>query len=259
MNVQNADYELEITLLASAIHNKSAMSLLMNYTDLFYFSEHRILDDILRGLWISGYPVDYSILYLELQKHGKLEQLKELYIKMAGRLISPFFQTQLNELVDLSQKRKIAEVSEKIYKQSLTRTASVKDLMSQVDDMVKEARSKEVTQFKGLDSFSVDDFKIPERVWPTGFGSVDHNISGFYGGQFIVIGARPGIGKSALALQMAVNNSSGGRALIISLEMPAKQIILRKYTSLTGIPAWKIRGNKLTEPEFEMINAAQKD
>lgn len=254
----NHDKQLELQVLSSAIHNKSALSLLMTYDNLFYDSGHSQIETVIRDLHTAGCAIDYSILYVELQQRGLFDKLKKVYASMAGAVVSPFFTAQLENLIDLSRKRKISELSERIYKQSLTRAANSQDLLTSMEELLTETRCQQMTNFHNLISLSAEELTNPEQCWPTGFSELDRKINGFYGGQFIIIGARTGRGKSALALQYAVNNARERKALLISLEMPVKQIILRKYTNLTAIPAWKIKSNKLTDAEREMISAARK-
>jgi len=86
---------------------------------------------------------------------------------------------------------------------------------------------------------------------PTGFSELDRLTRGFRGGQLIVLGARPGVGKTALALNMARGAARGGKATvgIFSLEMTAEDLALRMLTSEAGIGSQQIRSGNI-RPEW---------
>jgi len=86
----------------------------------------------------------------------------------------------------------------------------------------------------------------------TGFNDLDLTTRGFKGGQFIVLGARPGVGKTALALNMAVgaaldsgtgpNVEPGATVGIFSLEMTAEDLAVRLLTSRAGVSMQQLQG-----------------
>ena len=83
----------------------------------------------------------------------------------------------------------------------------------------------------------------PGRI-DSGFIAIDHKTRGFYPGDLIVIGARPSMGKTSLALNIALNTARAGTGvLFISLEMAAQQIQDRALCMLAGLPFSDIRHN----------------
>jgi len=86
---------------------------------------------------------------------------------------------------------------------------------------------------------------------PTGFSELDRLTRGFRGGQLIVLGARPAVGKTALALNMARGAAYGGKATVgvFSLEMTAEDLALRMLTSEAGIGSQQIRSGSIP-PEW---------
>ncbi|MCL2537694.1 MAG: replicative DNA helicase [Coriobacteriia bacterium] len=79
---------------------------------------------------------------------------------------------------------------------------------------------------------------------PTGFPDLDRLTRGFRGGQFVVLGARPGVGKTALALNMAVGAAEKDITVgIFSLEMAAEDLAMRMLTTRAGISTQSLRGN----------------
>lgn len=76
----------------------------------------------------------------------------------------------------------------------------------------------------------------------TGFGQLDHRLGGMHPGNLYLVAGRPGSGKTALALQMAVNAAaSGSRSLFVSIEMPPDQVGIRDLAYRAGLDLQKIR------------------
>lgn len=82
---------------------------------------------------------------------------------------------------------------------------------------------------------------------PTGIYSLDARTGGFYPGDLVILAARPSIGKSALAAQIAMHNAGKGRsALFVSLEMDAPSIAARELAGELGCEVRRIRAGKVT-------------
>jgi replicative DNA helicase len=98
----------------------------------------------------------------------------------------------------------------------------------------------------------------------TGWKSLDKMLGGWNAGDLIVMAARPGMGKTALALSLIYEfGKLGGKGLIISLEMSAEQLAKRYFSLITEIVNWKIRNATLREHELfhlcDSVNRSQVD
>ncbi|MFO0780909.1 MAG: replicative DNA helicase [Candidatus Gracilibacteria bacterium] len=94
------------------------------------------------------------------------------------------------------------------------------------------------------------------RGVPTGFHDLDNMLSGFQPADLIVLAARPSMGKTAFALNIAQNIAKKGFAVgVISLEMSKEQLVERMFCSLLSVDSWKLRTGKLTEADFMRIGA----
>jgi len=97
------------------------------------------------------------------------------------------------------------------------------------------------------------------RGVPTGFPRIDDLLSGFQKSDFVVLGARPSLGKTTLALDMARHAALKANVTvgIFSLEMSREQVIDRLIAAESDVPLWKLRTGKITdEMEFQMIRNA---
>jgi hypothetical protein len=90
----------------------------------------------------------------------------------------------------------------------------------------------------------------------TGLETVDRHLGGLQPGRLYVIGARTGVGKTALALQMAVHAAKAVPVLFVSLEMPAREITLRAIQTLSGVNADLIRRRQVTDRDLASFGRA---
>lgn len=96
-----------------------------------------------------------------------------------------------------------------------------------------------------------------KRFIPTGFNAIDREILGFFLGDSIILGARPSMGKSALAMNIAFNMAAGGAPVgFFSSEMSRKMIAMRALSSRSGVNNYYINSNKLREHEVAGIRRA---
>ena len=99
-----------------------------------------------------------------------------------------------------------------------------------------------------------------KRGVPTGIEGLDALLGGLLPGQLVVLGARPAVGKSVLALNVALATARAGTGVaFFSLEMSADELGERLLANLTGIPATQIRDGRLTQEQWDRLVAARHD
>jgi replicative DNA helicase len=92
----------------------------------------------------------------------------------------------------------------------------------------------------------------------TGFVDLDNQLTGLHGGELIILAARPGIGKTSLAMNVALHVASKeNRAVaVFSLEMPSVQLLTRMLATHAKVDMRKLRGGRLTPSDEERISEA---
>lgn len=146
----------------------------------------------------------------------------------------------INNIIDDAEK-KIFEISKNAIKQKFIK----------VKDALEEA-------WERIDNLH----KSPEnlRGIPSGFKSLDSILSGFQNSDLVILAARPSLGKTALALNIAKNAAinTGVPVGIFSLEMPTQQIIDRLLSAESSIDLYKIRTGRLQakEGDFDHLSSA---
>lgn len=94
----------------------------------------------------------------------------------------------------------------------------------------------------------------PVRKVFTGLSNLDSKMGGFRDGQLIVLAARPSVGKSALAAQMAINAAKeGSKTLFISLEMSAQETVARAMAFESGVNMQKILDGTLDKEQVQRL------
>lgn len=222
------------------------------------FERHRPIDimsvsgflkerDALGGVGGSSYLADltnsvttssHADHYAGIVKEKKI--LREL-IRASAEISEDAFHTSddVEQLVD-GIEQKILSISQKTYKQSFTH----------IRDELKGAfeRIEKLNQFKGT-----------LRGVPTGFQQLDNILSGLQKSDFIVIGARPSVGKTTFALDIARNaaKSSNLPVAFFSIEMAKDQVVDRIIAAESNVSLWKLRTGRVNEDvEYQMIQAA---
>lgn len=125
--------------------------------------------------------------------------------------------------------------------------ATIKDKFVHIKDVLNSTYDK-ITELH--DPNTRDKYKGV----PTGFRDLDHILTGLQPSDLVILAARPAMGKTAFALNIAQNVAKTGRSVgIISLEMSKEQLVERMFSALLGVDSWKIKSGKLSEEDFMRI------
>jgi replicative DNA helicase len=134
---------------------------------------------------------------------------------------------------------------EKVYQKSLERNIQEeieesKNIMDILDAVVERKKRRE----EGKPLIEID----------TGYSLLNKFTKGFHRGDLIILAARPGMGKTALMLNMAIKQvRNGEKVMIFSLEMAMELLVERMVAEISGVSLQKIRGGDLTNREFDKV------
>lgn len=166
--------------------------------------------------------------------------LRRRLIKASQDIISLGYDEarNLRELIEEAESR-LFDVSQHHLKQNIT---SLETILSE--------------SFDRLDELHKDKGKI--RGIPTGYKDLDAVLAGLQRSDLSILAARPSMGKTALALNIAHNVALGANqpVLIFSLEMSKEQLVDRLLAMESGVDAWALRTGNLTDSDFEKIGHA---
>ncbi len=158
-----------------------------------------------------------------------------------------------------------AEITEDVFEPSM----EVEDLLDDIEQKILSISQKSLPQnFAHLKEELRGAYERIEKLHqgggrlrgvPTGFPEIDNILSGLQKSDLIILGARPSLGKTSLALDMARHAAMEGKVTvgIFSLEMSREQVIDRIIAAESRVPLWKILTGRITDDvEFQMIQAA---
>ena len=122
---------------------------------------------------------------------------------------------------------------------------------------------KEVLQQRYDEFATLHDAEDKEKVHglPTGYVGIDYVLNGLKGGDFVVIAARPSMGKTSLLLNIAQNIAlkSGKTVGFFSFEMSKEQLVDRMFSALLQVDSWKLHKGQLDDADFARMGQVMDD
>ncbi len=237
----------------------------------FYRFEHRLIFTAMHALINISKPADVITVYEQLQSSGKAEEVGGLgylnalaqYVPSAGNI------RRYAEIVrDRSILRKLVSTSEEISASAFNPkgrpVAAILDEAEQKIFNIGEEGARTKQGFQTMDTLVVT---LLDRVQemadhpndvtgvPTGFYDLDRMTAGFQAGDLIILAARPSMGKTALAINIAehVALHEGLPVAVFSMEMGASQLAVRIVGSIGRIDQSHLRTGKLTDDEWPRL------
>jgi replicative DNA helicase len=169
---------------------------------------------------------------------------------------------------DTARLRRVIKAASEIAEIAYSEPADVDKALDEAEGKIYDVSSGHVNEgARQLSDLVVESLGIIEKRWedpsamtgvPTGFDKLDELLLGLQPGALHVIGARPGMGKSALALNMAVNvaRSTMRPVIFFSLEMSAYELSQRVLASEASVPSEVLRGAAPNERQWTEIGRA---
>ncbi|MFC4802584.1 replicative DNA helicase [Neobacillus sp. GCM10023253] len=218
-----------------------------------YFPQLRLIYSAIRSLDEKGKPIDYVSMIDELgidnlQWIGGVSYLNRLAGSVPTTANFPFYQQSVKEY---AQKRKTIHIASRLIEQAngkdIRKTIhnGIQELMA-IDDQLTDEDTGSITPSL-VDLFMDCEKDLGEIVGiPSGFPTLDMLTGGFQESDLVIIGARPSMGKTAFALNVAHHAAKQDISLIFSLEMSKKQL-LKRMAGFTGL----IDSRKIKNPKKE--------
>ena len=235
----------------------------------FYDQRHRMIFEAISHLVTEHTSVDIITVANKLKQEGNLEAvggavtLATLSQKVGS---AAHIEYHIKILKQKSIQRELITASYEILHQAYDESVKVDDLVdnaqTKIFDAIQNNLKKEVQGIGDLINIAMSDIeKMQNSIGlsgvPSGFQSLDAMTMGWQKSDLIILAARPAIGKTAFALNMARNAAVDHHmpVAVFSLEMSAVQLAKRLMTSESGLPAGKIKGgSKLAPYEWEQLD-----
>ncbi len=237
----------------------------------FYEERHQIIFDAMMNLYDQHRPIDLLTLTAELKTLKKLKDVGGApYLTELSNFVpaASHAKAYADIIEKASTRRKLIQAGTHIANKAYEEDANVSDLIGAAEKELFEVSDKIIkSDYVPMDELLADAFdRIEElqknkgalRGLKTGFRDLDKKTAGFQKGDLVIIGARPAMGKTTFAQNLAYNIASMNKrgVLFFSMEMAANEIVDRMISDVSGVNNWNIRTGNLTEEEFSRIGDA---
>lgn len=263
------DEKLEMALLGLLLMSKDALytSMPRIFEEIFYSEANRAVFRALRTLYDTNSHIDIFTLYAQIKRSGE-EKLIEgpVYLtKLESNVTSNSnLDTHINILLEYFIKRNVSRITHKVNAKSYESDTDAFELMNEL------TKEMEVTHEKVISGKTKDIVWYGAEVWrqynsvketgalglKTGIADIDKWIGGLVAPDLIVIAARPGQGKTALALSITHNVTiqNGIPGAWFSFEMDGPQLFRRLASISSGLDHGKIKQGFLAESDERVFS-----
>ena len=268
---QNIDAEMSV--LGSMFLTKKALQKgLESLTpEEFYLDAHSKIFEAIKTVDEQKRPVDLTTVTEELNNRKWLELVGNVdYIVQMIESVPTT--ANIDEYIKIvSEKallRRLIDEATSIVKDSYSVGRDVGDFLYEAQKKINDvSQGLKTTEFKPIQDVLVktqDDLeflaanKSDITGIPCGFYDLDKITSGWHPNQLIIIAARPGMGKTAIALNMATNMAIQAKksVAIFNMEMSAEQLVTRMLSSVGQIPGDKLKTGNLEHNDWKKVNEA---
>ena len=237
----------------------------------FYDERHSKIFHAMTALYQHHKPIDLLTITAELRANKELKAVGgAAYLTELTNFVPTV--THVKAYADLvaqcAVRRRLIQAGTDIANSAYEASAEIPDLLGSAEKTLFEVSDKTTkTDYVMLESLLADAFDRMEelhrnkgalRGLKTGFRDLDKKTAGFQKGDLIIIGARPAMGKTTFAENLAYNAATINQrgVLFFSMEMANQEIIDRMISDVSGVDNWRIRTGNLTDDDFGKIGDA---
>lgn len=267
---QNLD--AEINALGCAFLNKEALDKVCEEltSSMFYDEKNTKIFEVLSSLRNKEIAVDITTVTNELEKNGNGLSTVGGYSYLTEVIDSVATPANINYYINIIFEkfilRTLINKSSNIIEECYDESEDLNTIVENAEKSILEVNSgRMVKEIKPIQEVLVKAQQELEFLAknggdvtgvPTGFYDLDKRTTGFHGNELIIIAGRPGMGKSALAINMATNMAVNYKksVALFNLEMGSTQIVNRMLSSVGQINSQKLRTGKLDHTDWKKYN-----
>ena len=267
------DEDAEQAVLGSMLTDNDAVMAAVEVLkeDAFYREDNKIIYQAILNLYSKSEPIDIITLKDELESMGKFEQgggfeyLASLPDKVPT---TANVQKYIKIVEEKSVLRNLIKTANEIIELGYNPTEDVEDIMDGAEKKIFDImQSKNTKSYTPIKDVLVESFTNLEKLYnqkqhvtgvPTQFYDLDDKTAGLHGSELILVAARPAMGKTAFALNIATNAALRANVpvAIFSLEMSKDQLVNRMLCSEAMVDSNKVRTGKLDEEDWTKLAEA---
>ena len=262
--------EAEKAVIGCVLQDKKSLVTameLLSYND-FYYDANREIFKVVSELFNENMPVDIVTVSDRLTRYDKLDAVGGIpYISAAAKSISTTENAEYYAKIiqEKALLRELAEVGTKIKTLSVGQDGRAAQLLSRAEQLVLDVSAnreqKDISPIKDIIMSTYEDMvessKNTDKLTglDTGFRELNYRTGGFRGGQLILIGGRPAMGKSSFAVNIAETAAIVNKkpVAIFNLEMPKSMIVSRILCSQAYIDSQKVLSGKFEGEDWARL------
>ena len=268
--------EAEMSILSACLLMKSAADKVCEemIPDMFFSDANKKIFEAIYNLHEAKKPIDMTTLTNELEKNntlaliGGMEYLSEVVDAIVSAANLEYY---INIVQEKYLRRRLIEVSTNIitsaYEEDSNTSEVVDNAEKQIFTVTKERKAGDLKSISEVLRSTQERLEYLAQNGsaitglPTGFTDLDSLTSGLHENELIIIAARPAMGKTAFALNLAVNAalSTPKAVAIFNMEMGAEQLAERMIASVGGIDQNKLKTGRLDDKDWQKVNEAMSE
>ncbi len=239
--------------------------------DDFYFEKNRIIYQIIVEIHDKGIPIDLITLTNTLNDKGLLDKAGGAeYINDLANIVpsSANFSYYAEIVFEKSLLRKLINASNQILTNAYEEDSTISDMMDDAEKSIFDVTQRRITQdFQKIGDLILNTIQTIEKLFekqeyvtgiPSGIIKLDELTSGFQNSELIIIAARPSLGKSSLAINIAEHVAIEHKIPVafFSLEMAAEQILIRLLGSQGKVDIKSLRSGFFPDSDWHALTNA---
>ncbi|MGN0032967.1 MAG: replicative DNA helicase [Candidatus Limimorpha sp.] len=263
--------DLEEVVLGALMLEKDAVNAVIDILspEVFYKEAHQLIFAAIKDLFTKSEPIDILTVTNRLKSTNDLDAVGGPYYisQLTNRVVSSAnieYHTRI--ILQKHIQRQLIQISSETIKEAYEDSADVFDLLDRAENKLFQISENNLRrnydQMPDLVKLAIDDIEKAKnsgsqlRGVPSGYTELDRITQGWQKSDLIILAARPSMGKTAFALNMARNAAVDFNKPIafFSLEMSSVQLVTRLISSETSLTADKLRTGRLEEYEWQQLN-----
>ena len=263
--------DAERSVLGAAMQDSGAATLAVEtlQSDDFYSPEHQEIFNAVKTLFSSSASIDVMTVSNELSRRGTLDGIGgSPYLLAACRYVPTTANTAsyIRIVQEKSTLRKLITACRRIEEECYTQMDDMDTLLSNAERLIfdivmRRGGGDTLTPLSAVLMETFDKLEQLSRLKgklsgvPTGLYELDRKLTCLHGGELIIAGARPGMGKTAFALGIALFAAEhvGSRVALFTMEMPKEQIGMRILSNAASINMQRLRSGMLSDDEWMKV------
>ena len=267
------DIDAEQAVIGSMLTDKDAVvdAIEVLKPDDFYRQDNKTIYEAIVNLYNRAEPIDIITVKSELTSLGKLEAVGGLeYIAVLPDKVPTTANVEkyIKIVEEKSILRRLIRASNELIDLGYSETEEVDTIIGQAEKKVFEiSQKKNQKGYTPIKDILVESFAEIEKLYnqkepitgiPTGFADLDYKTAGLHNSDLVLVAARPAMGKSAFALNIATNAAVQAKVptVIFNLEMSKSQLVSRILCSEAMVDSNKIRTGKIEEDDWVKLATA---